>query len=90
MAGELADREMPVAADKALEMAVAEGEEAALGRGDADMGDPGGLLAGVPEVDDPEDEHLAAYGRIGMAIAVGEDAGLLFGGENGSKPGGHP
>jgi hypothetical protein len=90
VAGECADGDVPVAAGQAVELAVAVGEEVALGGGDADAGDPGGLFAGVPEVDGPEDEHLAADDRIGVVVAVGEDAVLFVGGEGGSKPGGHP
>ena len=89
MGGEFADRDVPVAADQAVDLSVAEGQDVARGGGGAHVGDPGGFRASVAEVDGPEDEHLAADGRIGV-VAAGEDANLFVGGEDGSKPSGHP
>jgi len=64
---------------ESVESAVAIGEDVSLGRGDADVRQAGGIFAGVPEVDGPEDIHLPADDQV-VAIAAGADRGLLVGG----------
>ena len=59
---------------EAVESAVAVGEDGPLRGGNADVGEASGLFAGVSQVDGPEDVHLAADDRIGMAVAVGGSA----------------
>ena len=41
-------------------------------------------------MDGPQDEHLVADDRIGVLVAVGQDAGLVVRGQGGAEPGGHP
>jgi hypothetical protein len=87
--GEVAHRAvLRVAHLEAAEFAAAVREDVA--RGDADVGVAGGLFAGVPEVDRPEDVHRAADDRIGMLVAVREDGGLEVGGERWAEPGRRP
>jgi len=59
-----------------VESAVAVGNDIALRGGNADVGEPGGVLAGVSEVDRPEDIRLAADDRIGMLVAVRKNGRL--------------
>ena len=72
------------------ESAIAIGEDVAFGGGDADMSDFRGIVAGVSEVDGPEDVHLGSHDGIRMVIAIGQNDGLFLRGELRSKPsGGH-
>ena len=76
MGGEVArGAALGFAAFKAVESAVAVGEDVALRGGNADVGEASRVFPGVPEVDGPEDVRRAADDRIGMAVAVGEDGG---------------
>jgi len=77
------------AALETVESAVAVGEDVPLRGGDADVGEAGRVLSGMPEVDGPEDVHLAADDGVGMPVAVGEDGGLEVGGKRRAKPGRH-
>jgi len=88
--GPFARRDVAVAPPESVQPAVAVGQDVPLGGGDADVGQVGRLLAGVAEVDGPQDEHLAADDRIGVFVPVGENGGLFVGGQGGAKPGGHP
>lgn len=89
--GQFADRAVVrLPPPQAVEPAVAVGDQISLGGGDADTGQVGGLLAGVAEVNGPEDEHLATDDRVGVLVAVGENGGLLVRGQGGAKPSGHP
>lgn len=89
--GQFADRAaVRLPPPQAVESTVAVGDQVSLGGGDADTGQVGGLLAGVAEVNGPEDEHLATDDRVGVLAAVGENGGSLVGGQGGAKPSGHP
>jgi len=65
-------------------------DQGPLGGGDADGGEVGRLLAGVAEVDGLQDVQLAADDRIGVGVAVGQNAGRLVGGSGGAELSGHP
>jgi hypothetical protein len=78
------------AALETVESAVAVGNDVPLRGGDADVGEAGRVLSGMPEVDGPEDVHLAADDRIGMPVAVREDGGSEVGGKRRAEPGRHP
>ena len=88
--GQCARREVPVASPESVQPAVAIGQDVPLGGGEADVGQVGGLLAGVAEVDGPQDEHLAADDRVRVGVTVGQDGRSLGGGQSGAEPGGHP
>ena len=91
MGGEIARRAAgDFAAFETVEPAVAIGNDIPLRGGDADMGETGGILAGVPEVNRPEDIHLAADDRIGMLVAVRENGRLDVRSQSGAKPSCHP
>lgn len=75
---------------ESVESAVAIGEDVAFGGGDADMGELGGLFAGMSQVNGPEDVHFATDDGIGVVIAVGEKGGLFGGRENRPAPSRHP
>ena len=90
MVGQFARRDVTVASPESVQPAVAVGQDVSLGGGDADVGEAGGVLTAVAEVDGPQDEHPAADDRVGVAVAVGEDGRLLVGGQGGAKPSSHP
>ena len=76
-----------VAASQSVESAVAIGREVALDRGPSALGDGGGLDASDAAVREPEDEHLASDGRIGMGREVrGYGVALGLGDENVCHP----
>ena len=74
----------------AADAAVAVGQDVPLGRGHADGREAGQLVAGVAEVNGPQDVHLPADHRIGMPVAVGQHSRLLVGGQRRTKPSSHP
>ena len=88
--GQLAGWDVWVTPTQAVPPAVPVGEDVPLGGGDADVGEVGGLLARVAQVNGPQDEHLAADDRVGVGVPVGEYGRLLVGGQGGAKPSSHP
>ena len=59
-----------LALSEGRESAIAIGEDVAFGGGDADVSDLGRLVAGVSEVDGPENVHLGSHDGIRMLIAI--------------------
>ena len=83
-----AGRRLP--SGEGIQPAIAVRDQVSLGGGHADGGEVGRPLPGVAQVDGPQDVQLAADDRLGVPVAVGQNAGSLFGGEGGAEPSGHP